>query len=78
MNDFHNQINGYTSQNHFSPFHSTYNQSITDPGDNIEGTHPIHNIRSKTDKQAESNQRDQIRIRKLIEHHTHYSLLPHL
>ena len=57
MNDFHNQINGYTSQNHFSPFHSTFNQSLTDPGGNIEGTHPIHHP-SKTDKQAEGNQRE--------------------
>ncbi len=55
MNDFHNQINGYSSQNHFSPFHSTLNKSITDPSDNKEGTHPIHHP-SKTAKQTEGNQ----------------------
>ena len=57
MNDFHNQIDGYTSQNHFSPFHSTFNQSLTDPSENIEGTHPIHHP-SKANKQAEGNQRE--------------------
>ena len=57
MNDFHNPSNGYSSQNHFSPFSSTYNNQMIDQRDNKERTHPIHK-RSRPGKPSEYNRKE--------------------
>src|SRR6476620_3443128 len=57
MNDFHNQTNGYSSQNRFSPFSSTYNNPIIDQRDNKERTHPIHKL-SRPEKPSENNRKE--------------------
>ena len=57
MDDFHNQIDGYSSQKPNNPFSSTYAIPMTDLKRNNKETQSIQNL-SKTIKQSERNQKD--------------------
>ena len=57
MDDFHNQIDGYSSQKPNNPFSSTYAIPMTDLKRNKKETQSSQNL-SKTIKQSESNQKD--------------------
>src|SRR3954470_8332140 len=57
MDDFHNQIDGYSSQKPNNPFSSTYAIPMTDLKRNNKETQSSQNL-SKTIKQSEKNQKD--------------------
>src|SRR3954463_2331863 len=57
MDDFHNQIDGYSSQKPNNPFSSNYAIPMTDLKRNNKETQSSQNL-SKTIKQSEKNQKD--------------------